>query len=102
MQNMYEDLEELCEVVGKELGEAVDKITGAGGKISSGDAEYLDNLTHMVKSIKTTMAMMDAEENGAYARGDRSYNDGTYARRRDSMGRYTARRAYDGDYGYRR
>lgn len=103
MKDMYEDLEELCEVAGRELGDSVDKLKETGGKISAGDAEYLNNLTHMIKSTKTTMAMMDAEEGGAYARGDRSYNDGgSYARRRDSMGRYTSRRAYDDGYGYRR
>lgn len=102
MKDIYEDLEELCEVTGQEVGEAVDKIKASGGKISAGDAEYLNNLTHIVKSIKTTMAMMDAEDGDSYAR--RTYGEGSYARRRDSMGRYASRRAYDDgrDYGYRR
>ena len=54
--------------------------------------------------VKTTIAMMDAEDEGEsgyympmYGRsyGDRSYGmrDGnSYARRRDSMGRFTSRR----------
>ena len=98
------DLHETCETLSRELGEANEKIKRAGGKMSSGDLEYLDRLTHAIKSVKTTMAMMEAEDNGEsgyympmYGRGygDRSYGmrDGnSYARRRDSMGRFTSRR----------
>ena len=98
------DLHETCETLSRELGEANEKIKRAGGKMSSGDLEYLDRLTHAIKSVQTTMAMMEAEDNGEsgyympmYGRsyGDRSYGmrDGnSYARRRDSMGRFTSRR----------
>ena len=113
MHDLYENLEQLCEVVSDEINEANDKIRQAGGKLSSGDLEYLDKLTHMLKSIKTTKAMMEAEDgyswddmghmdsnNASYKRGR-----GTYAKR-DSMGRYSSRpyyrrsydgRSYDGD-----
>lgn len=98
------DLHETCETLSRELGEANEKIKRAGGKMSSGDLEYLDRLTHAIKSVKTTIAMMEADDEGEsgyympmYGRsyGDRSYGmrDGnSYARRRDSMGRYTSRR----------
>lgn len=98
------DLHETCETLSRELGEANEKIKRAGGKMSSGDLEYLDRLTHAIKSVKTTIAMMEAEDDGEsgyympmYGRsyGDRSYGmrDGnSYARRRDSMGRFTSRR----------
>ena len=98
------DLHETCETLSRELGEANEKIKRAGGKMSSGDLEYLDRLTHAIKSVKTTIAMMEAEDEGEsgyympmYGRsyGDRSYGmrDGnSYARRRDSMGRFTSRR----------
>lgn len=98
------DLHETCETLSRELGEANEKIKRAGGKMSSGDLEYLDRLTHAIKSVKTTIAMMEAEDGGEsgyympmYGRsyGDRSYGmrDGnSYARRRDSMGRFTSRR----------
>lgn len=111
MYDVYDDLVELCDTISKEIQAANSKIRSSGGKISAGDLEYIDVLTHILKSIKTTKAMMDAEENG-------SYNDGSYAdgmgmgtsrpymyrsnargrgrnARRDSMGRYTGRRAYD-------
>lgn len=110
----YEDLEELCETVGEKITEANDKIRMSNGDLSGGDVEYLDKLTHMLKSIKTTLAMMDADD-GGYSRdngmGDysgrypgRSYYGGTsYARgrgsnaRRDSMGRYSRSRGYSRD-----
>ena len=96
------DLHETCETLSRELGEANKKIERAGGKMSSGDLEYLDRLTHAIKSVKTTIAMMEAEdegESGYYMpHYGRSYADGmngdgrSYARGRDSMGRFTSRR----------
>jgi hypothetical protein len=60
----YETLEQLCKTVSNELNVANDKIRAAGGKLTQGDVQYLDQLTHMMKSIKTTMAMLDAEKGG--------------------------------------
>jgi hypothetical protein len=94
MKELYDDLHGACEVMSRELGDMIDKIE-QGGKVTGADVDMVDKLTHSIKSIKTTMAMMDAEEGGSYDDGyRRSYNRGAYARRRDSMGRYT-RRAYD-------
>lgn len=111
MHDLYENLEQLCETVADEIAEANEKVKSSGGKLSSGDVEYLDKLTHMLKSIKTTKAMMDAEDGyssdnmggsmtASYARG-RGRNA-----RRDSMGRYSSEgrpynrmmdnRSYDG------
>ena len=92
------DLHEMCETISNEIAEANDKIRSAGGKLSGSDLDYVDKLTHALKSIKTTIAMMESE--GSY---DGSYNDGmsgtygsrmyyprgSYARRRNSMGRYS-------------
>ena len=110
MGMIYEDLEELCHVVENTLKEANEKIRMAGGTLSGGDLEFVDKLTHTLKSIKTTMAMIDAEEDGYsrdgsmngsgysgnYGMGNRYYPGGySYARgrgsnaRRDSMGRYS-------------
>ena len=97
MYDVYKDLADLCEITAREIGEATDKVHKAGGKVSPGDVEYLDKLTHMMKSIKTTMAMLDAEDDYGV-----SYDDGrgsrmSYARKRDSMGRYASRgRSYTG------
>lgn len=113
------NLHEICETLSHELGEANNKIRQAGNKLSAGDLEYIDKLTHALKSTKTTIAMMEAEEDGesgyympryggyyggSYAgeggmnRGGNSGRGGSYrggrsyARGRDSMGRYTSRR----------
>jgi hypothetical protein len=114
------ELYELCETIKEEIGEANEKIKKAGGKLSAGDVDYIDKLTHTLKSIKAVMAMMEDEEDDysgrmSYARGGRGgsyrgssyrYDDGmmgggSYARgdnrgrgsnaRRDSMGRYSSR-----------
>jgi hypothetical protein len=107
------DLHEMCEVLSRELGEANEKIRQSGGKLSGSDLDYVDKLTHALKSIKTTIAMVEAEDGGSYSDGSyrmyphwNSYNDGmdngSYAcgrgrnARRDSMGRYS-RNGYSRD-----
>lgn len=107
---MHDALYELCEVIEREMQEAAKKIRNAGGKINAGDADYIDKLTHSLKSIKTVIAMSEAEDDysnagGSYA-GRTSYartgrRDGmSYARRgqrRDSMGRYSRESGYSYD-----
>ena len=84
-----ESLEKLCKIVEKRLDKAVDALEREGGKLSAADADYLDKLTHTMKSIKTTLAME------GYGSSER--------RGRDSMGRYTSRDGgsyADGEGGY--
>ena len=61
MDKKLDTLYDLCETVSKELESANEKINGAGGELSAGDLEYLDKLTHTMKSLKTTIAMIEAE-----------------------------------------
>lgn len=98
------DLHEMCETLSRELGEANEKVRQGGGSLNGSDLDYIDKLTHAIKSIKTTIAMIEADdgESGMYPyhynmnRG--SYNRmGSYARRRDSMGRYSSARGYSRD-----
>lgn len=118
MKNL-DTLYELCETVSHELENANEKINRAGGELSAGDLEYLDKLTHTMKSLKTTIAMIEAENKGYSGRywDGRYYYDGetnmdnmmnrdsgnSYARgrgsnaKRDSMGRYSSRRGYSRD-----
>lgn len=105
------DLHELCETLSRELGDVNEKIRSAGGKMSAGDLEVADKLTHAIKSIKTTIAMIENEDGysshypyygGVYADGpSRTHGSyrGSYARRRDSMGRYSGERGYSRDGG---
>ena len=93
------DLHEMCDILSRELGEATEKIKHGGGKLSGSDLDYVDKLTHALKSIKTTIAMIEAEDNGSYASrpyyGTYSHPYNSYAgrrnARRDSMGRYSSR-----------
>lgn len=80
-----EMMHELCEVLMRELEDANDKLRKSGGKLTSGDLEYIDKLAHAIKSIKTTKAMMESDEGGysGYSRPMYTYADGrgSYARR---------------------
>lgn len=99
------DLHELCETISGEIADANKKIRSAGGKLTSGDLDYVDKLTHALKSIKATIAMME-DESGSYADGmggsyrsamrGGSYRGGSYARR-DGMGRYSRGYSRGGD-----
>ena len=99
------DLHEMCETLSSELADMNEKIKSAGGKMSAGDLEAVDKLTHAIKSIKSTVAMMEDEGySGYYPMGGGSYNGGSYrggsyrgrsyATRRDSRGRYSGERGY--------
>lgn len=119
------DLYELCETLSGELADINNKIRDAGGKMSAGDLEVVDKLTHSIKSIKAVIKMMDDEEGysgyypypwsyadgqggsnrgGAYRGG--SYEGGgsnrgrSYARGGRSYARREAR--YSGERGYSR
>lgn len=108
------DLYELCDTISREIAEANEKIRAAGGKLTSGDVDYIDKLTHTLKSIKGVEHMeedagyssrpymdgMGGSYRGGYSRDGGSYRGGSYrggsyARgrggnaRRDSMGRYS-------------
>lgn len=105
------ELYELCETVSRAIAQANEKIRGAGGKLSTGDADYIDRLSHTLKSIKSVIKMEEAAEmddgysERMYSRGyDRSYRgsyDDGYSNRgrgryanRDSMGRYSSNDGY--------
>ena len=87
---LYDDLHGACELMSRELGEIVDKVDQNGGKMSGADLDVIDKLTHGIKSVKTTMAMMDAED-GSYSDGSYRRPYGDSYRRRDAMGRYSSR-----------
>lgn len=93
--DIAKDLHEMCETLSRELEEVNQKIRSSGGKMSSGDLEVVDKLTHALKSVKAVMAMEEGEGYSSmypYMRGG-SY---AYAQRRDSRGRYSR------NYGYSR
>ena len=86
------DLENLCEIVSDKLADKIRKVKSSG--MNDGDLDTIDKLTHTLKSTKGVLKMMDEDDgySGRYV-----YRDGgSYARRRDSMGRYS------GEHGYSR
>lgn len=103
MEKWLDDLHDLCETVSREIGEANKKIEAAGGKLSAGDVDYIDKLTHTMKSIKSVIMIAENDENGEsgyypYMGGYRSYENmrggGRSNQRRDSRGRYSRRGGY--------
>lgn len=87
MHEMYELKEMLCD--------ELEKITKKG-ELSAGSLDAIDKLTHSIKSIETIMAMDGYSGDGSYMGDEYSYTrgGGSYAQRRDSMGRYSR----DGSY----
>lgn len=104
MTDWTKEMHSICEKLTDEISEMNKKIDKNGGKMSAGDLEALDKLTHALKSVKTTLAMEEHKgdysngynpRTGTYVMNDgRSYGDESYARRRDSMGRYTSEDGY--------
>ena len=110
------DMEMGCELLHEQFSDLIRKIKTNG--MSTGDLDKLDKVAHALKSIKGTMQMEQAEEEGysgmypymgygynrggSYERGNGSMTGSSYARgrtnaRRDSMGRYSGERGYSRD-----
>lgn len=118
MDENLKTLYEMCDIFSESLKDAKEKLRKSSGPVSVGDADYVDKLTHTIKSLETTIAMKEAkdEDEGGYSErypmmprygyaydDGRSYADGRMAdgdgrsyagrqnARRDSMGRYSSR-----------
>lgn len=93
MKNI-EELHKLCEKAMETITEANRKLDREEGKLTHDDAAFLDNLAHMVKSIKTIEAMEGYYDDYSGDSGW-NYNRPMYSGRRyrDNMGRYTSRDA---------
>lgn len=100
--DIMKDLEMLCDVLSEKLTEKTRKVKNGG--MSDGDLDTIDKLTHALASVKKIMAFMEdeGEYSGYYPMGG-SYREsyrgsyghgGSYARKRDSMGRYSGERGY--------
>ena len=102
--SLQNELYKMCDTLTEEIERANDKLNKTGGTLTGDDVSYIDRLTHALKSVKTTIAMVVAEDGGESGRYMPRYNYGgynggnySYRRGRDSMGRYTSRR---GGYSY--
>ena len=92
--DIMNELYDICDSLSQGIMEINEKIRKNQGKMSSQDLEYIDKLTHSMKSVKAVIAMMEEDDDGGYSgrsmRG-RSYRSmrGGYSGRRDAMGRYS-------------
>ena len=112
MKNIIDELYEMKESLAREIGEANKRIQQAGNKISTADLDIIDKLTHSMKSVATTCAMLEAEEEGYsndYMQQGQSYRGGYSGReRRDGYSGegYSGRGRYSREgrnsYGYSR
>lgn len=84
------DLHELCETISEAIHEANEKVRSGGGRLSAGDVDYVDKLTHALKSVKAVIGMMEDEgysgtypmygHRGSYERGRSYTRRGRYSR----------------------
>lgn len=99
MYSLHQDLDEICEVLAEELKRANDKLERTRGSLSIGDIDYIDKLTHALKSVKSTKAMIDKESNTASFDSNYSRrNERTYDSRRNTMYPYSYGDRYMRDY----
>jgi hypothetical protein len=89
--DMLKELKELKDTIANEIVEANKKIRKAGGDLNTGDIEMIDKLTHSMKSLVTTCAMLEADE--GYSGDYMPY----YSRNDEPERRYS--RNYSGTYG---
>ena len=89
-----EELEKLCEKAMDSIAESNRKLEKESDRLTAEDAKYLDHLAHLVKSVKTVIAMEEYSDDG--------YSGSRY-RRREAMGRYSSDRRDSNIYnGYSR
>lgn len=86
--DMIRELKELKDTISNEIAEANKEIKKAGGDLNSGDIEMIDKLTHAMKSLVTTCAMLEAEGDGYSA----DYSPASWSGR-------NGRDGYSGNYG---
>ena len=92
--DIIKELREMKDTIAREIEEANQRIRQSGRDLNAGDVEIIDKLTHSMKSVATTIAMLEAEEDGRYSNGwGQVYGD-----YRETPGR-ERRTGYSGNYG---
>lgn len=105
--NNIEELHKLCDKAMDSIAESMKKLEKDPERLNADDAKYLDHLAHLVKSVKTVIAMEDYSDgysgeggwnyNKPYMTGGNYYGTSGARRMRDSIGRYTSRDGYSRD-----
>lgn len=65
--DLLKELYDMKETVGHKIAQANKKIKANGGDIANDDVDIVDKLSHSIKSLVTTCAMLEAEEDGGYS-----------------------------------
>lgn len=86
--DIYRELCDLKDTIANEITQANKEIKKSGGDLNTGDIDMIDKLTHAMKSLVTTCAMLESDNSG-YS-GD-YYNRSDYGR--------DTRNGYSGNYG---
>ena len=93
---LKEDLEQLCMALSEDLSKVNREVQDKG--LSASSLDYIDKLTHSIKSVKTTQAMLGNSYDMSrdsyrmsrdYSNADSYYDSRDSYRGRDAMGRYT-------------
>ena len=88
--DLLKEVYDMKETVGHKIAQANKKIKANGGDIENDDIEMIDELSHSLKSLVTTCAMLEAEEGGYSERYAPMWNPGItygYAGREGREGR---------------
>lgn len=80
--------DELIQYTCSELKALSDKVA-RGQKLSMSETQYMDTLAHARKSLLKGDEMEEGEYSGRMMYDEEPYSRNSYARRRDSMGRYS-------------
>ena len=72
MNDTLDLLYELCDMTTNKLWMLKEKFSKNNREIPSNDVDLFDKLTHSLKSIKTTIAMMESEEDVADIKAGRA------------------------------
>ena len=62
--DLLKEVYDMKETVGHKIAQANKKIKANGGDIANDDVDLVDKLSHSIKSLVTTCAMLEAEEDG--------------------------------------
>ena len=81
-------MHELIKYTCDELKSLEDKVA-RGQKLSMSEVQYMDTLAHAKKNLLKGEEMEEGEYSGRMMYDEEPYSRNSYARRRDSMGRYS-------------
>lgn len=91
---LEKELEKMCETLTHELEKANNKLERSNGDVNPGMLEYIDKLTHSIKSVKSIMESGHSYRSDIGRSYDGSYNgsyDGSYESSRNYSGRRYSR-----------